>query len=73
MAQATTNTDLYPKAGVLTRLAAWVLETIEQIAENNPRLVRVRKLQAMSDAQLAALRIRREDIVHHVFRDVYFT
>lgn len=39
--------------------------------ENNSRIQRIRRLQAMSDEQLAKLGIQREDIVHHVFKDVY--
>lgn len=72
MAHAATYTDVYPKAGVLTRLMAWTVATMDTIAETNPRMRRVRNLQAMTDTQLAALRIKREDIVHHVFRDVYY-
>ncbi|WGW03539.1 DUF1127 domain-containing protein [Tropicibacter oceani] len=72
MAQATTNTDFYPKAGVLTRISAWFWEAMATISENNPRLRRVRALQALSDAQLAELKIKREEIVHHVFKDVYY-
>lgn len=73
MAHAITNTDFYPKAGVLTRIAAWVTFTMKNIAENNPRLRRVRRLQAMTDTQLTMLGIKRADIVHLVFRDVYYT
>ncbi|MGR3269942.1 DUF1127 domain-containing protein [Thalassococcus profundi] len=72
MAHAATYPDVYPKAGVFTRLNAWFFATMEKIAENNPRIRRVRKLEALSDAQLAALGIRRADIVHHVFRDAYY-
>jgi len=39
--------------------------------ENNSRIQRIRRLQAMSDEQLAKLGIERDDIVHHVFKDVY--
>ncbi|MDU8912036.1 DUF1127 domain-containing protein [Aestuariicoccus sp. MJ-SS9] len=73
MAQATTNTDLYPKEPVLSRFAAWIFAGMMKIAENNPRLRRARALQALSDAQLAELGLTRETIAHHVFRDVYYT
>ena len=72
MAQATTNTDFYPKAGVLTRIAARFWDTMQSISDNNPQLRRVRALQAMNDAQLAALKIKRDDIVRHVFKDVFY-
>jgi hypothetical protein len=32
----------------------------------------VQSLQAKSDDELAALKIKRDDIVHHVFRDLYY-
>lgn len=38
----------------------------------NQRLNRIHALQAKSDAELAALRIRREHIVHEVFKDLYY-
>jgi len=72
MAHAIANTDLYPKGGALTSIAAWVTDTIRTIGETNPRLVRVRTLQAMTDAQLAALGVERDQIVHLVFRDAYY-
>lgn len=40
------------------------------IASANRRMVLVEKLQAKSDTELAALGIRREDIVRHVFKDM---
>ncbi|MFZ5962186.1 DUF1127 domain-containing protein [Thalassococcus sp. BH17M4-6] len=72
MAHAASHHDVYPKAGVFTRLTAWFHDTIEHMAENHPRLRRVRALEAMSDAQLDALRIKRSEIVDHVFRDCYY-
>lgn len=36
----------------------------------NRRLLIVEKLQAKSDAELADIGLRREDIVRHVFRDM---
>lgn len=42
------------------------------IAEAQSRVEQVKRLDAMSDAQLKARGIRRDQIVHHVFRDVYY-
>ena len=39
---------------------------------NNARLQKVERLQAKSDAELKEIGIKREDIVHHVFRDLYY-
>ena len=61
--------DAYPKAPLWTRLIAWAERSLDDMAENNPRLLRVKRLQAMTDAELAALGIARDEIVHHVFRD----
>lgn len=40
------------------------------IAESNAKVREIEALQAMSDAQLAEIGIAREDIVHHVLRDL---
>ncbi|NNK15609.1 MAG: hypothetical protein HKP51_01750 [Sulfitobacter sp.] len=45
------------------------------MAENssmNARVKKVRYLQSKTDAELAALKIRREDIVRSVFGDLYY-
>lgn len=65
-------TDVYPKAPLWTRLVAWAENALDEIAENNPRLQRVESLRAKTDAELAALGIARDEIVHHVFRDAYY-
>jgi hypothetical protein len=36
------------------------------------RFDQVQMLQSKSDAELAALNIARDDIVHHVFKDLYY-
>ncbi|MFD2738485.1 DUF1127 domain-containing protein [Sulfitobacter aestuarii] len=36
------------------------------------RLERIERLEAKSDAELAELGLRREDILHHVFKDLYY-
>lgn len=40
--------------------------------EANSRIREVERLQAMSDEALTAKGIKREDIVRHVFRDLYW-
>ena len=42
------------------------------ITESNWRVREAERLQAMSDAQLAARGMRREDIARHVFRDLFY-
>lgn len=36
------------------------------------RIDRVERLRAKSDAELAELNIKRDDIVHYVFKDIYY-
>jgi hypothetical protein len=45
---------------------------IEVNSTAHRRLNQVHSLQARSDAELAALGIERDRIVHHVFRDLYY-
>lgn len=67
MAQATTNIQL-ATPGILQRIGAFFV----RLSENNHRIRRVEQLNAMTDAQLEKLGIRREDIVRHVFADVMY-
>ncbi|MEO9826988.1 MAG: DUF1127 domain-containing protein [Paracoccaceae bacterium] len=41
-------------------------------ADMERRMHQMRKLQALSDAELAKLGIARDRIAHHVFRDIYY-
>ena len=47
-------------------------DALVRIAESNGRLRHVRALEAMSDAELAARGLKREDIVRHVFSDTFY-
>jgi hypothetical protein len=38
----------------------------------NARVKKVRYLESKTDAELAALKIKRDDIVHTVFADLYY-
>jgi hypothetical protein len=40
--------------------------------ESSSRLHRVEALQAKSDAELAQMGLKRDDIVHHVFKDLFY-
>ncbi len=75
MATATATTDITPSAGGLSILAApfrALGRLMVMIMENNSRVRRVEYLNSLSDAQLAAKGMKREDIVRHVFRDVFY-
>lgn len=59
----------------LTAIGGFFARKIYAMAENssmNARVLKVRQLEAKTDAELAALKIKREDIVRHVFADVYY-
>lgn len=40
--------------------------------ERRSRMDQINRLEAMTDAQLAKMGIRRDRIVHHVFRDLFY-
>lgn len=46
--------------------------SIINATEASSRITRVEALRAKSDAELAAMGIKRDDIVHHVFKDLYY-
>ncbi len=61
--------------GIATSVKAFFAGIGQAIMTNSSgaiRLRRVEALQAKSDADLARLGLRREDIVHHVFKDIYY-
>lgn len=55
----------------LASLLQSVRKAIALSAETDARLAEMRRLQASSDAKLAELGVERDDIVRHVFRDLY--
>ncbi len=58
--------------GFFARFGSALLTGLTAAAESNSRLVKARRLHAMSDDQLAALGLKREDIARHVFSDLYY-
>ncbi|MGA9411254.1 MAG: DUF1127 domain-containing protein [Roseobacter sp.] len=59
--------------GVLNSLKAFFSKVggaMISVAEANQRVRAVERLNEKSDAELAKMGIRREDIVRHVFRDM---
>ncbi|SNR51981.1 DUF1127 domain-containing protein [Puniceibacterium sediminis] len=71
MAHVLSFNDTYPKTPLLTRIVEGFAGWIDRYAENQPRMRGVRALQAMSDEQLAARGLKREQIVPHVFRTTF--
>ncbi|MCX7559303.1 hypothetical protein OS190_06950 [Sulfitobacter sp. F26204] len=57
------------------RISAWfsnAFQAMQRASSAQRRFERMQSLQAKSDAELAALNIKRDDIVHHVFGDLYY-
>lgn len=58
-----------PLTGIIRRVLSPVFNGLTKIAENNPRYKQIKKLSAMTDAELAEIGLRRDDIARHVFSD----
>lgn len=67
-----TTAPAFDLAGFLRRSASAIGKAFVMISESNARMQAVQRLNDMSDAQLAERGLKREDIVHHVFRDTYY-
>jgi hypothetical protein len=78
MTYQTTMTTSAPFAAVqatLAHIGSFLLTVGRAMARNSSmqgRLDLVRALEAKTDDELAALKIRRDQIVHHVFKDLYY-
>ncbi|KJZ19902.1 DUF1127 domain-containing protein [Loktanella sp. S4079] len=71
MAFFTDTVSAQPQPGILSKIGATIASAFSRIIEAQDRSDEVRRLNDMSDAQLAELGIKRNEIVRHVFRDVY--
>ncbi|MBS8228760.1 DUF1127 domain-containing protein [Vannielia litorea] len=73
---ATQATDIqFERPSLLARVGAGLdraLNVLVSMAEANPRMKAVTRLSELSDEELAARGLKREDIVRHVFRDIYY-
>tara|TARA_R110002049_G_scaffold58917_2_gene159777 strand:+ start:1362 stop:1658 length:297 start_codon:yes stop_codon:yes gene_type:complete len=54
--------------GIFTAVGDWMM----RIAETQSRSDRIAALEAKTDAELAAIGIERDQILHHVFRDRFY-
>lgn len=61
-----------PRPGFLARALASFFHRIETGGHLGARRRRLEALEARTDAELAAMGLRRENIMHHVFRDLYY-
>ena len=76
---AYTSTHAPAPSGALARIGDVLLGFLKSVgmammvnSTGAARVQKVRDLEALSDAQLAELGIPRDQIVRHVFRDVYY-
>ena len=66
-------TDNLRRAGAgLRRFFAGIGHGIMTGSTAHHRYEQVQRLQAKSDAELADLGLKRDEIVHHVFKDLYY-
>lgn len=69
------HTVTQPRLNILSALAApfvWFGKLAITVAENNRYARHMQHLSDLSDEQLAARGIKREDIALHVFKDLYY-
>lgn len=69
---ALTQTYHAEKPGFLFGIFSSFYSGLSRISEANWRVREAERLNAMTDAALAEKGLKREDIVRHVFRDVYW-
>lgn len=71
-AHSQTRSVTGPLGRFLAKLGAKLGQGLIEMAENDPRMKQMRELHALSDEQLAARGLKREDIARHVLGPHYF-
>ena len=71
MADITYTNTHAPRRSTFSGILHAIGDFFTMIGESNWRVREAERLQSMSDAQLAARGIRREDIARFVFRDTF--
>ncbi|WGW04850.1 DUF1127 domain-containing protein [Tropicibacter oceani] len=61
-----------PTTSPLAGLGSRILNALAAIAEANPRLREMERLNAKTDDQLAAMGLKRQDIARYVLRDTLY-
>lgn len=56
----------------LVRLATAFGDALVRSAEASSRIHQIEALQAKSDAELAKMGLKRDEIVHYVFKDLFY-
>lgn len=72
---ATATTDIHAteaKQGFLSRFFTAVMRGLESHHRTASRRALIEKLEAKSDAELAKMGLKRDDIPYYVFRDLFY-
>ncbi|SPF79811.1 DUF1127 domain-containing protein [Pseudoprimorskyibacter insulae] len=69
---ALTDTHAVSHGNIFSNIFAAIGRAFVHAAESNHRMQKIQYLTSLSDAELAARGIKREDIARHVFRDVFY-
>lgn len=69
---ATTTTNSSERSGIFSAFFARLMQGLETHMRVASRRDLIERLEAKSDAELAELGIRREDITRHIFRDLFY-
>ena len=72
MANITTNVSSSPLRESWKKFVAALVRGLEAQAAVTSRRNRIEALEAKSDAELARMGLRREDIAYHVFKDLFY-
>lgn len=72
MANITTNIPASPLRDGWKKVTAALVRGLERQSQVTSRRNRIEALEAKSDAELAAMGIRRDDIAYHVFKDLFY-
>ncbi len=69
---ATQATNIHGLAGRTEGFWAGIAAGLNNYMNRKSRVDQVRKLEAKSDAELAAMGLKRDDITRYVFRDMFY-
>jgi len=68
----TNSTSTFSVGGFFSRLGDIFVGAFSAVSAANVRVAQIEALQGLSDEQLAAKGLRREDIARYVFRDMSY-
>jgi uncharacterized protein YjiS (DUF1127 family) len=72
MAFFTVTVSSPARVSIFSKVLSAVIGSFDRIADSQNRSVDVQRLQRLSDRELADIGISRENIVRHVYRDIYY-